>query len=78
MARSVLMVGALGVGVLALGYMISPAAMFSRYGIETTSINELNMVRAAYGGILGGLGVVFLLGALRAGFRDRPSSPWSR
>lgn len=65
---AVLLSASLGIGIIGLGYLISPQFMYGLYDIDLETINEANMVRAAYGGLFLGFAVLFLLGALRDQF----------
>jgi uncharacterized membrane protein YjjP (DUF1212 family) len=62
---ALLLSAALGIGTIGCGYVIAPQFMFGLYGISLQSVNELNMVRSAYGGLFVGFAVLFLLGAIR-------------
>ncbi|MEM7585322.1 MAG: DUF4345 domain-containing protein [Acidobacteriota bacterium] len=64
----VLLSASLGIGVIGLGYLISPQFMYGLYGIEIETVNEANMVRSAYGGLFLGFGILFLMGSLRDQF----------
>lgn len=68
----VLLSASLGIGVIGLGYLISPQFMYGLYGIEIETVNEANMVRSAYGGLFLGFGILFLMGARRDQF-SRPA-----
>ncbi len=61
---AVLLSASLGIGAVGLGYLVSPQFMYGLYGIGLESVNELNMVRSAYGGLFLGFAALFLLGAL--------------
>ncbi|MES9925741.1 MAG: DUF4345 domain-containing protein [Candidatus Thiodiazotropha endolucinida] len=63
---AVLLSASLGIGAIGLGYLVSPQFMYGLYGIGLETVNELNMVRSAYGGLFFGFAILFLLGALRA------------
>ena len=60
-----LLSAALGVSLIGLGYLISPQFMFGLYGIGLESVNGMNMVRSAYGGLFAGFALLFGLGAAR-------------
>jgi hypothetical protein len=63
----VLLSAGMGIGLIGVGYLISPQFMFGLYGISLNSVNELNMVRAAYGGLFFAFGLLFLLGGIKPG-----------
>lgn len=62
----VLISASLGLGVIGVGYLVSPQTMYGLYGIDLDSVNEANMVRGAYGGLFLGFAVLLFLGARRA------------
>ena len=63
--KKILLISAsLGIGVIGVGYLISPELMYGLYDIEINSINEFNMVRAAYGGLFLSFSVIFFIGAI--------------
>ncbi len=64
----VLFSASLGIGVIGLGYLLSPQFMYGLYGIDLETVNEANMVRSAYGGLFIGFAILFLLGTLRDQF----------
>ena len=55
----------MGIGAIGIGYLMAPEFMYGLYGIELQSVNEANMVRAAYGGLFLGFALLFLAGALK-------------
>ena len=61
----VLASAALGIGLIAIGYLISPEFMFLNYGITIDSVNEGSMVRSSYGGMFSGFAILFAAGALK-------------
>lgn len=61
----VLLSASIGIGVIGLGYLISPQFMYGFYGIDLETVNEANMVRSAYGGLFLGFAILFFLGARR-------------
>ncbi|MEM8963188.1 MAG: DUF4345 domain-containing protein [Acidobacteriota bacterium] len=61
----VLYSASLGIGLIGLGYLFAPESMYGLYGIGLETVNEANMVRAAYGGLFLGFGALFFLGARR-------------
>lgn len=66
LAKATLLSAAMGMGMIGVGYSVSPQFMFGLYGIQLESINELNMVRAAYGGLFIGFAALFALGFVRS------------
>ncbi len=72
LASAVLLLASLGIGVIGLGYLLSPHTMYGLYGIGLETVNEANMVRAAYGGLFLGFAILFLLGGLQDQF-TRPA-----
>ncbi|MCG8325346.1 MAG: DUF4345 domain-containing protein [Thiotrichales bacterium] len=54
----------LGIGIVGLGYLISPEFMYGLYNIEIASVNQFNMVRGAYGGLFLGFSILFFIGAI--------------
>lgn len=61
----VLLSASIGIGLIGLGYLISPQFMYGLYGIELETVNEANMVRSAYGGLFLGFAALFFLGVRR-------------
>jgi len=57
-----------GIGLVGLGYLSSPATMYGLYGITIDSVNEASMVRSAYGGLFLGFAILFFQGARREHF----------
>ena len=48
---------------IGIGYILAPQWVYRLYGIGTDSVNEANMVRAAYGGLFVASALLFALGA---------------
>lgn len=63
----VLVSASVGIGLIGVGYLVSPDFMYGLYGIEITSVNEFSMVRGAYGGLFVTFSILFLLGAIYPG-----------
>ena len=70
--NAVLLSASLGIGVIGMGYLLSPQFMYGLYGIGLETVNEANMVRSAYGGLFFGFAVLFFLGAFRVRF-EKPA-----
>ena len=67
--KKILLISAsLGIGLIGLGYLVSPELMYSLYNIEISGTNQFNMVRGAYGGLFSGFAVLFLVGAFQQKF----------
>lgn len=64
----VLITASAGIALIGLGYIVSPDFMLGLYGIEITSVNGLNMIRGAYGGLFIAFSILFLLGVIFPGF----------
>lgn len=64
----VLFSASVAIGIIGLGYLISPQFMLSNYGIVLETVNEANFARSAYGGLFIGFAILFFLGALRDQF----------
>ncbi len=63
--NKVLLISAsLGIGVVGLGYLISPQFMYGLYNIDITSTNQFNMVRGAYSGLFLSFSLLFFVGAI--------------
>ncbi|MDQ5852195.1 MAG: DUF4345 domain-containing protein [Chloroflexota bacterium] len=59
----VLLSAAVGIGAIGIGYVLAPQWVYGLYGIGIDSVNEANMVRAAYGGLFVSSALLFALGA---------------
>ncbi len=57
----------LGLGAIGIGYVLAPHWVYALYGIGLDSVNEANMVRAAYGGLFVASALFFVLGATNDG-----------
>ncbi len=66
--KIVLLSASIGVGIIGLGYLISPQFMYSFHGIEIVSINQFNVVRGAYGGLFVTFSILFLIGVISSKF----------
>lgn len=64
-AQIFLLLNAVAIGLIGLGYLYDPNLLLARYGLETGGIGMDNMLRAAYGGVSIGLAALFLTGVLR-------------
>ncbi len=64
----ILLSASLGIGTIGLGYLVSPQFMYGLYSIQLETVNEANMVRAAYGGLFVSFATLFLFGAIRDRF----------
>jgi hypothetical protein len=65
--KFILFSAAMGIGAIGIGYLLAPQWMYSFYGIGIESVNEANMVRAAYGGLFVASALLFVLGATHEG-----------
>src|SRR3712207_4245121 len=63
----VLFSAAVVVGAIGIGYILAPRWVSGLYGIGIDSVNEANMVRAAYGGLFVASALLFVLGATNDG-----------
>ena len=62
--KFLLISASLSIGIVGLGYFISPEFMYSLYNIEITSTNQFNMVRGAYSGLFISFSVLFFIGVI--------------
>ncbi len=68
----VLLSATVGIGAIGIGYILAPQWVYGLYGIGIESVNEANMVRAAYGGLFVASALLFALGATNEGL-TRPA-----
>ena len=64
----ILLSAALGVGVIGVGYLVSPQFMLALYGVSIESVNEANIFRSAYGGLFVAFALLFAYGAFRPAY----------
>ncbi len=63
-ARVVLAVNTISIGLIGIFYLYNPNLLLARYGLETGSAGMDNMLRSTYGGVFVGAAAIFLLGVL--------------